>query len=525
MARSPLFRLLLRLLAKHQTQQKNQSRTINRSRRRFMAGAAAGAALTPLTQMNAALAKIPGNRKPERIAIVGGGIAGLNAAYQLQKAGIKARVYEASHRLGGRIYTRTNAVAEDLLTELGAEFINTDHDDILALVNDFQLELFNRRQDSAAFDIPASAYYFAGRAWPESELADMLRPLAHQIGNDADLLDLDWDGYAPQFDLLSVTDYLNQHSSLISSDVVRDIVENGIRTEFGVEPEESSALQLLFNLPTVHGNTVEMLGTSDETFVVKHGNSKIIDGLASALAGQIHTRMQLSKLEQNQRGQYKLKFKNGKRVRADYVILAIPFSVLRKVDLEVALPVTMRDFIYNADLGRNEKVVAGFDHRAWRQEQGFSTGGWADLGFSAFWDSSQRQGEIRHGSLTYYLGANDTETEHESAEQQAGDFTKAMDKHVPGLLDASNERALRTRWTRNRWSRGSYSSFRPGQLTKFAEHFWIEADDPADAQQVRFGNLFFAGEQLSDAYYGFMNGGAETGRLAALSLLESLIQT
>ncbi len=33
-----------------------------------------------------------------KVAIIGAGIAGLNAAYQLKKAGIQATVYEGSHR-------------------------------------------------------------------------------------------------------------------------------------------------------------------------------------------------------------------------------------------------------------------------------------------------------------------------------------------------------------------------------------------------------------------------------------------
>ncbi|MFM2315498.1 MAG: hypothetical protein RLZZ04_4776 [Cyanobacteriota bacterium] len=41
--------------------------------------------------------------KPPKIAIVGGGIAGLNAAYQLHKSGLQATVYEAKSQVGGRI--------------------------------------------------------------------------------------------------------------------------------------------------------------------------------------------------------------------------------------------------------------------------------------------------------------------------------------------------------------------------------------------------------------------------------------
>ena len=39
---------------------------------------------------------------------------------------------------------------------------------------------------------------------------------------------------------------------------------------------------------------------------------------------------------------------------------------------------------------------------------------------------------------------------------------------------------------------------------------------------MRVGNLVFAGEHTSDEWYGFMQGGAQTGRLAAESILRSL---
>ena len=40
--------------------------------------------------------------------------------------------------------------------------------------------------------------------------------------------------------------------------------------------------------------------------------------------------------------------------------------------------------------------------------------------------------------------------------------------------------------------------------------------------EVGVGNLLFAGEHTSDEYYGFMNGAAQTGRLAAEAALRRL---
>jgi monoamine oxidase len=68
-------------------------------------------------------------KPPPVIAVVGGGLAGLNAAFQLQKAGYTATVYEARRRVGGRILSVTGAVGEGLVTDLGGQLINTDHAD------------------------------------------------------------------------------------------------------------------------------------------------------------------------------------------------------------------------------------------------------------------------------------------------------------------------------------------------------------------------------------------------------------
>jgi monoamine oxidase len=62
----------------------------------------------------------------------------------------------------------------------------------------------------------------------------------------------------------------------------------------------------------------------------------------------------------------------------------------------------------------------------------------------------------------------------------------------------------------------------PDQYTRFADYRWIESDDPTERVEVSVGNLIFAGEHTSDEYYGFMNGGAQTGRLAAEAVLRRL---
>ncbi len=453
-----------------------------------------------------------------RIAIVGGGLAGLTAAYHLQQAGLVAGVYEARGRLGGRVRTLSAGVAPGLAVEFGGEFINSDHDDMRMLAAELGIALFDRAADAARFPLPATTYLFDGRAIPEAEVATALRPLAEQIAADAALLDADYDRYAPAFDRISVARYLDQHAGLIAQPFVRALIERAIRTELGVEPAETSAIHLLFLLPTVDGEAVEVLGASDEQFTVEGGSSRIVEGLAAQLNGPVQLHHALTSVAQ-QSASYRLGFANGRHLDAEYVILAMPFAVLRRVALEIRLPGRLRRMIAELNSGRNEKLLAGVRRRAWRQEAGFSSEAWSDNGFAAAWDATQREANREAGALTFFLGGNEVAALQEQGARRLGrQFIGALDAVLPGVAAAATDTFARSRWGEDPFSRGSYVTFKPGQYTRFGEYLYVESDDPAEQQEVRVGNLAFAGEHLSDAYYGFMNGAAQTGRLAAASI-------
>ena len=488
------------------------------TRRRFMktavlvgaAGAVSGALPLPVRALTAT-----GFGPAPRVVIVGGGIAGLNAAYQLKKAGISATVYEARRRVGGRILSLTGAIGEGLVTDLGGSFINSNHEDMLRLVQEFGLELFNRIEDAERFAFPETGYFFDGVARSEAEVAEDLQALAAQIASDSERLDADFDRFAPELDRLSVKDYLDRHAGLIPQAYIRTLIEGSIRTEYGVEPEDSSALQLIFNLPTVDGQAIEVLGYSDEMFFVKGGAGKIIESLAQQLDGQIRTHMRLTHIDARE-DRFRLSFATGETVTADFVILTIPFPVLRDVILNVPLPRRLRRFIGELEFSRNEKLIAGFDERAWRQPEGFVAEAWTDLGYAAVWDETQRQPERVDGALTFYLGGREVAALGEGSARSVGrTFVQRLDGITPGVEAASTDKFLRTRWSQSRFTRGAYANFKPGQLTRFGGFLWIESEDAEERQEVHAGNLVFAGGELSDTFQGFMNGAAETGRLAA----------
>ena len=74
----------------------------------------------------------------EEVIIIGGGIAGLTAAYTLKKQGLKPLILESNNRLGGRIYTKSNS---SQLFELGATWVFQD-EFLKQLIEELGLDLY-----------------------------------------------------------------------------------------------------------------------------------------------------------------------------------------------------------------------------------------------------------------------------------------------------------------------------------------------------------------------------------------------
>jgi len=91
------------------------------TRREFLALMAAAA--VPLPQ----LPRFPQRGSPQRIVVLGAGLAGLCAAYELQNLGHTVTVLEAQTRPGGRVRTLREAFGPGLYTEAGAESIPGVH--------------------------------------------------------------------------------------------------------------------------------------------------------------------------------------------------------------------------------------------------------------------------------------------------------------------------------------------------------------------------------------------------------------
>lgn len=447
-----------------------------------------------------------------RIVIVGGGLSGLTAAWTLKKAGVRADIYEASKRTGGRTYTARGLLGPDLTTEVGGEFIDSTHEDMLSLIEEFQLELMDTHAPSEEEYV--DAWHFGGRLRTEEEIIEAYRPLAAAIEKDVaglgDVVDYRHDGGARRLDNLSISGYLEKAGV---SGWIANLIEVAYISEYGLDCGEQSSLNLLFMISTdLSGGSFDIYGESDERYKVRGGNQRVADELARRLEDQIETEHRLESLRTQGQG-YQLTFEtsggSARDVDADMVLMTIPFSVLRDVHLDVDLPRLKLKAIRELGYGTNCKVFAGFKSRLWRA-LGYSGSVLSEQSYQCAWDNSRMQ-ERPTGGITLYLGgAEGIRAGTGTAEFQAQRYLRGLETTFPGLTAQSNGVYERFHWPSHSFTKGSYSAYRPGQWTTISG---------MEGKSVR--NLFFAGEHCSSDFQGFMNGAAETGKRAAREILAS----
>lgn len=480
--------------------------------RRRLLGALGAAAAIPLLGWSEPLRA---QGKP-KVVIIGAGMAGLVALDRLTAAGVETKLYEARGRLGGRVITANGAPEPGLDIEDGGNLINTDHPDMLALAERFKIPLIDRKPMTAH-----NRYVVDGVVVSENQLIKALRPIAAIIGKDAAALDKNFEKVAPRLDKLSAKTYLDRMGRKLTP-TVRALLEATVRTEFGVEPEEASALELIFNLPVVDGAHAELISSSDERFILTGGSSSVVRALSKPLMKHITTGHALTAIEKADRG-VKLRFANGKTEYADRVIVTVPAPLMRTIDYGGLLPKEWQALVAEFDSGRNDKINAGYANRLWDGITGPAGAAWmVDTKgpgvVSEFWDASSGQPGIP-GVLTWFFGGKQADA------LAAGDpelILRQCEAAVAPAIPSLKARSWRrTAWSKDPFSRGAYSNYRPGQLTRFASHFWVEEDGEVTAP-ASAGPIIFAGEHLSDAFPGFMEGGAQTGRMAADHLLAEL---
>ncbi len=445
-----------------------------------------------------------------RVAVVGAGLAGLSAAHLLALGGCEVTVYEASQRSGGRIWTAPGATDPQAVWELGGEFIDSDHDDMHALADLLGVQMLDTHPPQE--DRFTTAYRFGRQRYDDTQIAAAFAEVAPRIAADAAAISARPGYHAPtpadrRFDHLSIAEYLH---GLRLDRWLHQLIEVAYVTVYGGDADQQSALNLLTLIGTDADGSFQVFGSSDERHKLRAGSQRLTDGLAAGLPRPVLLGHHLVRLRRGA-NDWTLSLEGREDARADAVVLALPFTLLRQVDLGDLLPPTKRLAVDSLGYGSNAKLMLRTQRRVWR-DQGHDGGCYTDTDLQTSWDCSRLRGGD-DGLFTVFLGGQPGLALGQGDEAtQARRYAALADDVFPGLAAAFTGEARRVWWPGEPFALGSYTCYRPGQWTAFGG---VEAEPLP-------GGLYFAGEHCATASQGYMNGAAETGRQAALALLQAL---
>ncbi len=486
----------------------------SRSSRRTFLGMTAAAGLATIPGMSFA----SGRKSVPRIAIIGGGLAGLTCADKLESKGYQAAIYEAGSRLGGRCFSNRTLVP-GMACENGGEFIDTGHRTMLNYANEFGLA-----RETVTHQIGEERFYFAGQNWSEIEVVDQLREVVANMQGDLHAISGGASFYSKnsadiQFDNTDLASYF--HSRCAGYPLIEAVLNEAYLAEYGLETSEQSTLNFLGFMRLNKQSKFEPFGTSDERFHLVNGNDGIVTGLVNKINSSISTGARLTRLGKNSSGKYLLYFNGSSSPdMADSVIITIPFSVLRGIQLDASLGLTAdkRRAINTLGYGMNAKTMVAFNGRYWTTlgASGFCLSDLNNL--QNTWETNPINAGARGILTDYASGIRGASLRTNKVQTQVNSYLNDMNIVFPGikataLKNGSNYVAHLEHWPSNPLSQGSYTCYKVGQFTGI---------EGLNAEQS--GLLKFAGEH-ADSFYswqGFMEGACLSGIRTANEVLADI---
>jgi monoamine oxidase len=478
-----------------------------------------------------------------RVAIVGGGIAGLAAALTLADEGVSSTVYEASTRLGGRMHSDSPVVTggDDFFcgqtAEWCGELIDTDHKTILHLAQRFALPTVDLL--AAEPNGSQETYWFRGDYYSYQQASDDFQPVHNTLQGQVQAAGYPtlWSSYTQAgwyFDHLSMYDWIEQYVPGGHAARFGRLLDVAYNEEYGAETSDQSSLNVIYELGyNASPGNFAIYGKSDERYHIDRGNQRLPEAIAAYLQGtgltQIQTGYRMNAISLNRNGTVSLTFDGQPSVVADQVILCMSFSVLRNLDYSRAgFDRLKRTAITQLGSGRSAKLQLQFDTRYWNQTGawGISNGDvYTDLGFQNAWDVTRGQSGAT-GILVNYTGGkvagafapstpySNTQNNSSQVAPYAQSWLTKLETVFPGITPHWNNKATLSVPALDPNFNCSYPYWRVGQYTGFGGY--------EKTPQGPAGQIHFAGDHCSQDFQGFMEGGASEGVRAANETLNAI---
>ncbi|MDT4800488.1 L-amino acid dehydrogenase [compost metagenome] len=433
-----------------------------------------------------ALAK---DKQPSAI-VIGGGMAGLTSAYELQQKGWQVTVLEAKPNIGGR-----SGLAS-------SEWIGSAR---LQPSLYRYLDQFKVKAVPAPDYVRTPGYLVNGRYFSE---ADLLKEAPSTV-EGLKRFDKSLDDLAASIDdpLKPLANYTLQTLDSITvarwleklnlAPTAKALVVQRIRSRYD-EPSRLSLLYLAQQARVYRG-----LPDSEMRAARLPGGSQ---GLAQAMARQIRTiktNARVSAIVQEQEG-VTVKV-GGTGYKADYVVLAVPLPALGKISMTPSLSALQLRALKDINYGWRDQMLLKFKKPVWGKSR-LSGEVYSDQGLGMLWVEPALKGGA---NLLINLSGDNARLMQAFGDRQMVDQVLIrFDKHFPGAREQFKGYELR-RYGKDSLAGGAYLAYGPGEISLY----WRMWEQP-------LGRVVFAGEHTDALYPGTLEGALRSGQRAAGQVID-----
>ena len=467
------------------------------SRREFLKLGALATSSFYSTSLSSLAQELIRSGPAKRVVIVGAGLAGLTAAYELTQAGHDVTVLEAQGRPGGRVRTLRDPLADGLYAELGAARIPDNHEWTLKYVKLFGLTL------TPFYPTTGRSTTFVRNIRAEADPGAEPDLRQFHLNLTPDELTLGVNGLIGK--ALGPSLRLAEDRSIWPPEALARADQMTVKEFLAAQGLSAGAFEALGFQPFVRTSALEAITlissghTGKQIHKIAGGNDQLPKAFAARLADKIIYGAPVRRIEQEKAGVAAIYSQNGanRRIAGDKLICTIPFPVLRRVQIAPRLSPQKDRVIHEMAYGSLSRVTFQVKERYWLGE-GLSRFATTDIPGEIWSSAHDRPGSRGLLQLTFRVLS-------ELASKMADERIRAIEqveRVFPGLREHV-EYASSQCWDNDQWAGGATRLMNVGQVTTFH----------AEARRPE-GHIHFAGEHTS-TWFAWMNGAIESGSRAA----------
>lgn len=420
--------------------------------------------------------------KDATVIIIGAGLAGLAAAYQLKQKNIPFIILESRNRFGGRVFSQQ--ITNNLVIELGGEWVGASHTRIREFCDEMKLTLDNNQMDTHL--IYKNQYFPKGKwdyspAWKQ-KFDSIIKAYPQLRQEDKQALDkYDW------------WRYLVNNGCDDRDLEIRELLDS---TDFGESIRHVSAFAAL-------AEYAESSPKNEMDYKIRGGNIKLADGLVKKIGAEnIYLGHTVTDIIQS--NNVEVRCSNGKSFKADKIICTAPTFALQKINWNPGLPDGHKNAINALQYARINKRAFVFNKRFWKDENFDLI---TDQSPHYFYHATKNQPGSTGALISYSIGDKALLNADYSEKRAAQEISECLDPFF-GPVKNLIAKQQNYYWGQDMYSRGAYALYGVGQ--------WFTIRPQL---QQAFLNTHFAGEHLAD-WQGFMEGAINTGEEAASNIIQ-----